>query len=161
MMRVHQYTMLCAPHMAQIAAIEALDSAEGEVAEMVADYDRRRRFFVQRPEPDRAGLRGAERRVLCVSLHCSEPGLTSEEFAERLLMEERVAVVPGGAFGPSGAGSYPLLLCDRAMPSLEEALERMGRFVARHSDGTKRPRCSAGKREAFEAILYFRGACIL
>src|SRR5260221_11733708 len=99
--RAHKYTMLCAPHISQLAAVEALDSAEDEVVEMVADYDRRRRYFVQ-------GLNQ-------IGLDCYEPqgafyafpsirrsGLSSEEFAERLLMEERVAVVPGSAFGPSG-----------------------------------------------------------
>ena len=129
MTRVHQYTMLCAPHIAQVAAIEAIAHADEDVEEMVADYDRRRRFFTQ-------GLNA-------IGLDCYEPrgafyafpsvrrfGLSSEEFAERLLMEERVAVVPGTAFGPSGAGH---VRCSYAtgMTQLEEALERMGRFVSR------------------------------
>jgi aminotransferase len=129
MTRVHQYTMLCAPHIAQMAAIEAIDNAEDDVEEMVADYDRRRRFFVK-------GLNA-------IGLTCQEPGgafyafpsvtktgLSSEEFAERLLMEERVAVVPGGAFGPSGEG---FVRCSyaTALSQLEQALERMGRLVQR------------------------------
>ena len=111
------------------ASREALDSAEGDVEKMVADYDRRRRFFV-------SGLNA-------IGLDCYEPqgafyafpsirksGLNSEEFAERLLMEERVAVVPGSAFGTSGEGH---VRCSYAtsLPHLEEALLRMGRFVAR------------------------------
>ena len=133
MLRVHQYTMLCAPHLAQVAAIEALDNAEEEVAAMVADYDNRRRFFVS----------GLNR----IGLDCVEPkgafyafpsikrtGLTAEEFAEKLLMEERVAVVPGGAFGASGMDHVRCCYAT-AQTLLEEALIRMGRFVARHSEG--------------------------
>ena len=135
MLRVHQYTMLCAPHIAQVAAIEALDNAESDVAEMVEDYDRRRRFFVS----------GLNR----IGLDCVEPkgafyafpsikrtGMTAEEFAEGLLMEERVAVVPGSAFGPSGAGHVRCSYAT-ALSSLEEALERMERFMARHSTSKK------------------------
>ena len=127
MLRVHQYTMLCAPHVAQIGAIEALDYAERDVEDMIADYDRRRRFFVH-------GLNA-------IGLDCYEPrgafyafpsvrrfGLSSEEFAERLLMEERVAVVPGTAFGPSGAG-YVRCSYATALPQLKEALVRMERFT--------------------------------
>jgi aminotransferase len=130
MTRVHQYTMLCAPHIAQIAAIEALEHGENDVLEMIADYDRRRRVFVN-------GLNA-------MGLECIEPrgafyafpsirrsGLTSEEFAEGLLMEERVAVVPGGAFGPSGEGHVRCSYAT-ALPLLEEALRRMERFLGRH-----------------------------
>ena len=126
-LRVHQYTMLCAPHVSQMAAVEALRSAEGDVAEMVADYDRRRRVFVK-------GLRE-------LGLDCPEPGgafyafpsirrsgLDSETFAERLLKSESVAVVPGGVFGPSGEGHIRCSYAT-ALPQLEEALERIGRFL--------------------------------
>jgi aminotransferase len=136
MTRVHQYTMLCASHVAQLAAVEALDNAENEVVEMIADYDRRRRFFVR-------GLNH-------IGLDCYEPkgafyafpsirrsGLSSEEFAERLLMEERVAVVPGNAFGPSGEGHVRCSYAT-ALPLLEEALERMGRFLRRCAPAQQR-----------------------
>jgi len=126
--RVHQYTMLCAPHVSQLAAIEALEHAEDDVAAMVADYDRRRRVFVK-------GLRE-------LGLDCPEPagafyafpsirrsGLDSETFAERLLHEHQVAVVPGNVFGPSGEGHVRCSYAT-ALPLLEEALERMGRFLA-------------------------------
>jgi aminotransferase len=129
MTRVHQYTMLCAPHVSQYAALEAIENAESDVETMVSEYDRRRRFFVH-------GLNE-------IGLDCYEPrgafyafpsirrtGLSSEEFAERLLMEERVAVVPGTAFGPSGAGHVRCSYAT-ALPQLEQALERMGRFVRR------------------------------
>ena len=126
-MRVHQYTMLCAPHVSQLAAVEALEHAEDDVAAMVADYDRRRRVFVK-------GLRE-------LGLDCPEPagafyafpsirrsGLDSETFAERLLHEQQVAVVPGNVFGPSGEGHVRCSYAT-ALPLLEEALERMGRFL--------------------------------
>jgi aminotransferase len=125
--RVHQYTMLCAPHVSQLAAVEALSGSTGDVDEMVADYDRRRRVFVK-------GLRE-------LGLDCPEPGgafyafpsirssgLDSETFAERLLHAENVAVVPGNVFGPSGEGHVRCSYAT-ALPLLEEALERIGRFL--------------------------------
>ncbi len=144
MTKVHQYTMLCAPQASQHAAVEALDNAEKEVVEMVEDYDRRRRFFVK-------GLNE-------IGLDCFEPkgafyafpsikksGLGSEEFAERLLMEERVAVVPGGAFGPSGEGH---VRCSYAtsVPQLEEALDRMERLMSRLSRANSNPMGTATAR---------------
>ena len=120
--------MLCAPHVSQAAAVEALTSAEGDVTDMVADYDRRRRVFVK-------GLRE-------IGLECSEPagafyafpsirssGLDSEEFAERLLKAESVAVVPGNVFGPSGEGHIRCSYAT-ALPQLKQAVERMGRFLS-------------------------------
>ncbi len=125
--RIHQYTMLCAPHVSQMAAMEALRNGEDEVLEMVADYDRRRRLFVK-------GLNE-------IGLSCEEPGgafyafpsvagtgLDSETFAERLLLTERVAVVPGHVFGSSGEGHIRCSYAT-ALPLLEEALERMARFL--------------------------------
>jgi aminotransferase len=128
--RIHQYTMLCASHPAQVAALEALRYGDTDVREMVTDYDRRRRLMVK-------GLRET-------GLSCAEPGgafyvfpevtaatgLTSQEFAEQLLTAEKVAVVPGDAFGPSGAGHVRCCYAT-AVPLLEEALERIGRFVRR------------------------------
>ena len=113
--------------MSQVAAIEALEHAEDDVLAMVQDYDNRRRYFVK-------GLNE-------IGLDCYEPrgafyafpsirafGLSSEEFAERLLMEHRVAVVPGSAFGPSGEGH---VRCSYAtsMVQLEMALERIAKFA--------------------------------
>jgi aminotransferase len=125
--RVHQYTMLCAPHISQLAAVEALSAPGDEVDAMVADYDRRRRVFVK-------GLRET-------GLECPEPGgafyafpsirssgLDSETFAERLLHTERVAVVPGNVFGPSGEGHVRCSYAT-ALPLLEEALVRIDRFL--------------------------------
>jgi len=129
MTRLHQYTIMCAPIMAQVAALEGLRSANAAKQEMVMEYDRRRRMMVK-------GFRE-------MGLTCFEPlgafyvfpdisttGLSSEQFSEELLKEEKVAVVPGTAFGPGGEGhvrcSYAY-----ATESLKGALERMARFVGK------------------------------
>lgn len=127
MLKIHQYTMLCAPTMGQMAGIEALKSGEDDVAKMVKEYDRRRRFIV--------------RKLNEIGLPCFEPkgafyafpsieatGMSSEEFAERLLMEEQVAVVPGSAFGQCGEG-FVRCCYATSLASIEEALKRMERFV--------------------------------
>ncbi|MBN1376192.1 MAG: aminotransferase class I/II-fold pyridoxal phosphate-dependent enzyme, partial [Dehalococcoidia bacterium] len=131
MMKVHQYTMMCAPIMGQMAAVEALkESTNHEVEEMLAEYDRRRRVIVK-------GFRD-------LGLSCFEPkgafyafpsikstDMTSEEFAEGLLREEKVAVVPGHVFGKCGEG-YVRCCYATSMPEIEEALRRIGKFLERH-----------------------------
>ena len=130
MMKIHQYIMMCAPTPAQYAALEALRHGEADVAEMVADYDRRRRVMVK-------GLND-------IGLTCFNPrgafyafpsirirGLSSEEFAEKLLMEEKVAVVPGTAFGECGEGHVRCCYAT-SLAEIEEALVRMGRFVEKY-----------------------------
>jgi len=130
MMKVHQYVMMSAPTPAQFAAIEALNHGEEDVRGMVDEYDRRRRLVV-------AGLNA-------MGLRCAEPhgafyafpsigstGMNDETFSERLLMEERVAVIPGSAFGEAGAGHVRICYAQR-YELLEEALERIERFVKRH-----------------------------
>ena len=127
MTKIHQYTMLCAPIMGQISALEALRSATDAKNEMVNEYDRRRRLMVH-------GFRQ-------MGLDCFEPlgafyvfpditktKLSSVEFAEELLKAEMVAVVPGTAFGPSGEGH---IRCSYAYSTeqLQEALKRISRFV--------------------------------
>ena len=130
MNKVHQYTMLCAPRIAQVAAIEALKAGEAAVKEMVADYDRRRRVMLKGFND--IGLACFEPRG---ALYCfpsvKVTGLSSDEFAERLLKEEKVAVVPGSAFGECGEG-YVRCCYATALSDIEEALRRMGRFVERH-----------------------------
>jgi aminotransferase len=130
MTKIHQYTIMSAPTMAQVAAIEALKTGEPDVLEMVEDYNRRRMVIVK---------------GLCdIGLSCFEPkgafyafpsitctGLTSEEFSEALLKEEKVAVVPGSAFGQGGEG-YVRCCYATSLSEIEEALNRMGRFVQRH-----------------------------
>ena len=129
MTKIHQYTIMSAPTMSQVAAIEALKSGEASAAEMVADYNKRRLII----------LKG-----LCdIGLSCYKPqgafyvfpsikntGMTSEEFAHALLMEEKVAVVPGNAFGQYGEG-YIRCCYATSLKELYEALERMKRFLKR------------------------------
>ena len=120
---------MCAPTSAQYAALEALRSGEPFLAEMLGEYDRRRRLMTDRF--NEIGLRCFEPRG---AFYCfpnvSATGLTSEEFAERLLREERVAVVPGGAFGPSGEG-YVRACYATAYEEIVEAMDRIERFVSR------------------------------
>ncbi len=134
MLKIHQYTMLCAPIMSQKAAIEGLRNGLANdfpsVQKMKRAYNRRRRMFVTR--------------IREIGLECFEPegafyifpsikttGMTSEEFCERLIKEEKVAVVPGTAFGPSGEGH---IRCSYAysIDNIKTAVERMEKFILRH-----------------------------
>lgn len=130
MMKAHQYVMMSAPTMSQYAALEALRNAEEDVRGMVAEYDRRRRLIVK-------GLND-------IGLACFEPrgafyafpsvsitGMSDEAFSEALLMEEKVAVVPGSAFGQFGTGHVRICYA-QSYELIEQALERMRRFVDRH-----------------------------
>jgi aminotransferase len=129
MMKVHQYVMMSAPTAAQHAAIEALRSAEEDVQLMLAEYDRRRRLVVTRL--NKMGLHCFEPRgAFYVFPDISSTGLDDETFAERLLFEERVAVVPGSVFGACGAGHVRACYAT-AYEQLEEALDRIERFVTR------------------------------
>lgn len=129
MFKIHQYTMLCAPMMAQKAAIEALKNGEREKTDMVRQYDRRRRVIVKGLND--IGLACFEPRGAFYAFPCiASTGLSADEFAERLLGDEKVAVVPGTAFGSSGEG---FVRCSYAssIENITEALVRMGRFVER------------------------------
>ncbi|HUS81766.1 MAG TPA: aminotransferase class I/II-fold pyridoxal phosphate-dependent enzyme [Dehalococcoidia bacterium] len=130
MMKAHQYVMMSAPTTSQHAGVEALRSGEEDVRGMVSEYDRRRRLIV-------GGFND-------IGLKCFEPrgafyafpsvaatGLSDEAFAEELLMEERVAVVPGSAFGECGVGHVRACYA-QSYELIEQALERMRRFVDRH-----------------------------
>jgi aminotransferase len=127
MLKIHQYAMMCAPTMAQYAALEALKTGREDVEEMKKSYRRRRNYFVQSLNE--------------IGLSCHVPGgafyafpsivntgLSSEQFAEKLLIEEKVAVVPGNVFGSSGEGH---IRCSYAssMEQLQEAIKRIKRFV--------------------------------
>lgn len=129
MMRIHQYSMLCASIISQEAALEAIRHGESDTFEMREQYRLRRNFVV-----------GA---FNAMGLQCHLPrgsfyafpsvastGLASREFALRLLKEENVACVPGGAFGPSGEG-YLRCCFATSLPQLEQAVERMERFIGR------------------------------
>jgi aminotransferase len=125
--KVHQYVIMSAPTMSQMAATEALLHGESSVQDMVSEYDQRRRMMV-------SGLN-------TIGLPTFEPhgafytfpdirstGLTSEVFSEKLLFEEHVAAVPGPAFGESGSGFVRMAYAN-SMANLEEALTRIERFV--------------------------------
>ena len=130
MRKIHQYTIMSAPTTAQWAALIGLRQAESEMEAMVAEYDRRRKLIVS--GLNEIGLSCFEPRgafYAFPSIAASE--MSDEEFAESILQEERVAVVPGGAFGEAGKG---FVRCSyaTAYEKIEEALERMYRFMQRH-----------------------------
>ncbi|WP_175640599.1 aminotransferase [Metabacillus schmidteae] len=127
MLKIHQYAMMCAPTMAQYAAIEAIKNGKEDVMHMKKSYRQRRNLFVNALNE--------------MGLSCHVPGgafyafpsiqktnLSSEDFAEQLLMEEKVAVVPGSVFGESGEG-YIRCSYASSLEQLQEALRRMQRFV--------------------------------
>ncbi len=129
MLKIHQFAIMCAPTNSQYAAIEGLRNCEGEVQEMRTAYNQRRRFLLhefKKMKLDCFEPFGAFYVFPCIK----EFGMTSEEFATRLLDEEKVAAVPGTAFGDCGEGflrvSYAYSLDD-----LREAISRLGRFVER------------------------------
>jgi aminotransferase len=130
LVRIHQYTIMSAPTTAQDAALEALQSGEPYVQEMVAEYDRRRRLLVA--GLNRLGLRTFEPRGAFYAFpNISASGMDDETFAEALLKEEGVAVVPGNAFGAGGEG-FVRACYATAYEQIEEALRRMERFMNRH-----------------------------
>ncbi len=127
MVKIHQFGIMSAPTTSQYAAIEAMRCGDRDIMTMRAEYDRRRRYLVQ-------GLRQA-------GLGCYEPrgafyvfpdirstGLSSEEFCERFLMSQRVAVIPGSAFGPGGEG-FVRMCYAAGMEDLSEALRRLQAFL--------------------------------
>ncbi len=127
MLKLHQYAIMCAPTVSQFAAIEALKNGDSDIEYMKAEYNRRRAFIYE-------GLK-------TIGIDTFEPegafyifprigsfGLSSEEFCERLLYEERCAIVPGTAFGNSGEG-FARISYAYSVKHITEALEKMERFV--------------------------------
>lgn len=125
--KLHQYAIMSAPTTSQYAAVEAMRSGDKDIEHMKKDYDYRRKFLVE-------GLRE-------IGLDCYEPrgafyafpsiqstGMSSEEFCEKLLLAERVAVIPGNAFGEGGEG-FVRMCYAASLSDLSAALERMGRFI--------------------------------
>ncbi len=130
MLKIHQYAIMCAPTTSQYAAVAALRDGDADVTMMRESYNQRRRFLLHAFQE--------------MGIDCFEPlgafytfpnikcfGMTSEEFATALLMEEKVAVVPGTAFGDCGEG-FVRISYAYSLNSLKEALSRMERFVKRH-----------------------------
>ncbi len=131
MTKIHQFAIMCAPTTSQYAAVEAMKHGDDDVVRMRDEYDNRRRYLV-------SALRN-------MGFECFEPfgafyvfpsiknfGMTSDEFANLLLQEEKVAVVPGTAFGQCGEGFIRISYA-QSIDSLKEALERMERFAKRHN----------------------------
>jgi aminotransferase len=130
MLKIHQYAIMSAPTTSQYAAIEALSEGDGDIENMRKDYDYRRRYLLD-------GLRS-------LNLECFEPrgafymfpsiqrtGLSSEEFCEKFLLEERVAVISGGAFGSSGEGFVRMCYAS-SIGNIAEALNRMEKFLKKY-----------------------------
>ncbi len=127
MLKLHQYAIMCAPTVSQFAAVEAMKNGDGDIEYMKAEYNRRRTAIYE----------GLKR----IGIDCFEPkgafyifpdisrfGLSSEEFCERLLYEERCAIVPGTAFGESGEG-FARISYAYSVKHIEEALEKIERFI--------------------------------
>mgnify|MGYP000250381150 FL=1 len=132
MTKIHQYTMLCAPITSQMAAIDALRNGREEMERMVREYDRRRHLIIRGlNESGLACFRGKGAVYAFPSI--AGTGMTADEFAERLMLEKRVAVVPGDVFGDAGAG---FLRCSYAASrdDIKEALLRIGEFVESIAD---------------------------
>ena len=130
MLKIHQFAIMCAPTTSQYAAVEALRNGDDDVAKMTQSYNQRRRFLLNAFQE--------------MGLECFEPygafyvfpnikkfGMTSDEFATRLLEEEKVAVVPGTAFGACGEG-FVRISYAYSLERLKLALERIRHFTERH-----------------------------
>jgi aminotransferase len=126
MLKIHQYAIMCAGTAPQEAALEALRHGEADVQVMHEDYTRRRRMFVD--GLNRIGLTCCEPRGAFYAFpYIGDRGMSDEEFSEKLLFEEKVAVVPGSSFGAAGNGYIRCAYCT-AYDKLEEALVRIERF---------------------------------
>lgn len=129
MLKIHQFAIMCAPTTSQYAAVEALKNGDDDVAMMRESYNQRRRFLMHAFKE--MGLRCFEPYGAFYVFPCiKEFGMTSEEFAERLLAEEKVAVVPGTAFGDCGEGFLRISYA-YSLENLKIALDKIGAFVAR------------------------------
>ena len=135
MMKVHQYVMMSAPTAAQHAALEALRSGKEDAAGMLVEYGRRRELVLRSCRE--MGLALVEPQGAFYAFpSVTSTGLDDADFAERLLMEEKVAVVPGSAFGVGGSGHIRICYA-QTYDLLSEALARMARFVGRHRAAAK------------------------
>ena len=127
-LKIHQYAIMCAPTTSQYAAVSALKKGDADVERMRTAYNQRRNYLMRRF--DKMGLQCFEPfGAFYVFPSIKEFGLTSEEFATRLLQKEKVAVVPGTAFGTSGEG-YVRISYAYSIEDLKEALERVEHFIA-------------------------------
>ncbi len=135
MMRVHQYSMLCASGFAQLAAIEALENGEREMLDMRREYEQRRNVIVKRLNA--MGLKCMlPEGAFYVFASIADTGLSSQEFAHGLLKAKKVAVVPGTAFGACGEG-FVRCCYTASMADIETAMERMAEYVAELKAGRR------------------------
>lgn len=129
MLKIHQFAIMCAPTTSQYAAVEALRNGDGDVAMMRESYNQRRRFLIHAFKE--MGLSCFEPYGAFYVFPCiKEFGMTSEEFANRLLQEEKVAVVPGTAFGDCGEGFLRISYA-YSIENLKIALEKINAFITR------------------------------
>ena len=127
MTKLHQYAIMCAPTVSQFAAVEALKNGDEDIAEMCAEYNRRRVFIAEGLEKIGIPVMIPEG-AFYIYPYIGGFGLTSEEFCQRLLMEEKCAIVPGTAFGECGEG-YARISYAYSVKHIKEALEKIERFV--------------------------------
>lgn len=129
MLKIHQYAIMCAPTTSQYAAVEAVKNGDGDVAGMREEYNGRRRYLLHRFQE--MGLSCFEPFGAFYAFPCvQEFGMSSDEFATRLLQEEKVVVVPGTAFGDCGEGFLRISYA-YSLEKLKEALDRMEHFITR------------------------------
>jgi len=127
MMKIHQYAIMCASTMSQEAAIEALENCQKEVETMRGDYERRRNYVVNRL--NEIGLPcHSPKGAFYVFPDITSTGLSSKDFSLQLLKSQKVAVVPGSAFGASGEGFVRCCFAT-GIDKLKEAMARIGQFV--------------------------------
>ncbi|MBQ1342794.1 MAG: aminotransferase class I/II-fold pyridoxal phosphate-dependent enzyme, partial [Firmicutes bacterium] len=131
MKKIHQYALMCSPTASQYGAVEALRGCEADMMSMVREYDRRRRLILK-------GLRDLglpcfeARGAFYVFPDISRFGMSSEDFCSDLLMKERVAMVPGTAFGDCGEG-FVRVSYAYSIKNITEALRRLERYISSHS----------------------------
>lgn len=143
MLKIHQFAIMCAPTNSQYAAIEGLRNCEDEVLQMRTSYNQRRRYLLN--EFKKIGLKCFEPFGAFYVFPCiKEFGMTSEEFAERFLEEEKVAVVPGTAFGECGEG-FVRISYAYSLEDLKEAVGRFERFIERLRISDSQEKQAAGE----------------
>ena len=127
MTKLHQFGIMSAPTTSQYAAVEAMRNGDGDIEHMREEYDRRRRYLVE--NLNRIGLSCFEPKgAFYVFPDIRSTGLASEEFCERFLLEEKVAVIPGSAFGPGGEG-FVRACYAASMKDIAESIARMDNFL--------------------------------
>ncbi len=143
MLKIHQYAIMCAPTTSQYAAVEAVRGGDGDVARMRGEYDARRKYLMHRFRE--MGLPCFEPFGAFYAFPCIRGyGMTSDEFATRLLKEEKVVVVPGTAFGECGEGFLRVSYAC-SLDKLKEALSRIESFLLRLRDGEPAPGREQGR----------------